>query len=316
MASFVIRRMIALGFVLLFAVSLTFTLLRMAPGNPFSLSEKNASPEAIRQQEVKYNLDGSIASQCLRYLGITPNNSGERDGLLQGNFQPCLKYRDREVGELIQQTLPVSATLGALAFFIATSLGILLGCNAAINQHRWIDRVSMLSALFAVSIPTFVVAPAAVLLFALKLNWLPVGGLNGWTSLILPSIVLSLPFIGYISRLTRTSMLEALTQDFVRTAKAKGVSNTRVFYIHTLRVGILPVISYLGPLAANLLTGGLIVESIFSLPGMGGFFVNSVLNRDVFLCCGTVVVYCSLLVIMNLLVDVSYTWLDRRIKVS
>jgi len=316
MASFVIRRIFALGFVLLFAVSLTFVLLRKAPGNPFSLSEKNATPEAIRQQEFKYNLDGPIWTQCVRYLGLMKKNHGAYSGLLQGDFSPCLKYKDREVGELIKQTLPVSATLGAIAFMIATSVGICLGCNAAVNQHRWIDRASMLGALFAVSIPTFVIAPAAILVFALKLNWLPVGGLNGWSSLILPSIVLSLPFIGYISRLTRTSMLEALTQDFVRTAKAKGVSNARVFYIHTLRVGILPVISYLGPLAASLLTGGLIVESIFSLPGMGGFFVNSVLNRDVFLCCGTVVIYCSLLVIMNLLVDISYTWLDRRIKVS
>lgn len=316
MASFVIRRIIALFFVLCLAVTLTFCLLRMKPGSPFAMSEKNLTKESIEQQEIKYNLDGGKASQCLRYLGLARNNSGEFSGLLQGEFQPCLKYRDRNVGELIAQTLPVSATLGALAFLIASTGGIWLGSLAAVRKHTWVDRTAMLAALAAVSIPTFVVGPAVILVFSLKLGWFPVGGLSGWSSLVLPSLTLALPFMAYIARLTRTSMMETLHQDFVRTARAKGVSENGILYRHALKVAILPVVSYMGPLAASLLTGGLVVESVFSLPGMGGFFVNSVLNGDVFLCCGAVVVYCTLLVAMNLFVDVSYTWLDRRIKIE
>jgi oligopeptide transport system permease protein len=323
MLSFVVRRIISLCFVLLFAVSLTFCLLRLAPGSPFSLNEKQASTITIAQQERLYDLDRSIPSQLSRYLGFTKKNDqpahglpARRSGLLQGDMQPCLKYKDRTVGELIRQTLPISATIGALALIIATVSGIWLGSMAALRKHTWIDTGTMLTAMFAVSIPTFVSGPALVLVFALWLGWLPVGGLSGLSSFILPSVTLAGPFIAYIARLTRTSMLEVLAQDFVRTAHAKGMGERRVVYKHVLKVAILPVVSFLGPLAAGLLTGSLVVEKVFNLPGMGDFFVNSVTNRDVFLCCGSVAIYCTLLVVMNLVVDIAYQWLDPRIRLS
>jgi oligopeptide transport system permease protein len=316
MPSFILRRIISLVFVLLIAVTVTFCLLRMAPGSPFALGEKQASPETIAAQERKFDLDGPIWWQCVRYLGFAKGNDGRWSGLLQGDLQPCLKYKDRTVAELIVQALPVSAILGASALLLSTVIGVWLGSLAALRKHTWVDSVTMLGALATISVPTFVTGPALVLVFALWLGWLPVGGWTGFSSLILPAITLAGPFIAYIARLSRTSILEVLNQDFVRTAHAKGLSERRVLYKHVLKVGILPVVSFLGPLAANLLTGSLVIESVFSLPGMGGFFVNSVLNRDVFLCCGSVTVYCTLLVSMNLVVDIAYKWLDPRIRLE
>ena len=336
MPTFILRRILALIIVLLVAVSATFCLLRLAPGSPFALNEKQSSPEVRRQTEQKYNLEeireerkdektgkttkhvqwGLLASQFGRYLGVLRNNQGQHSGLLQGDLQPCLKFKDRTVAELISQALPVSAILGASALLLATTIGVWLGSIAAVRKNTWLDSTTMLGALVAISVPTFVTGPALVLVFSLWLGWLPVGGWTGISSLILPAITLAGPFIAYIARLTRTSMLEVLNQDFVRTAHAKGLSEKRVLYKHVLKVGILPVVSFLGPLAANLLTGSLVIESVFSLPGMGGFFVNSVLNRDVFLCCGSVTIYCTLLVGMNLFVDIAYKWLDPRIRLE
>ena len=174
----------------------------------------------------------------------------------------------------------------------------------------------MLGALFLISIPTFVTGPVLVLIFALWLGWLPVGGWGSWSSLVLPAVTLAGPYIAYVARLMRTSLLEVLHQDFIRTARAKGLAESRVIYQHALKVAILPVVSFLGPLAANLLTGSLVVETIFNIPGAGPFFINSILNSDVFLLEGVVIVYCTLLVALNLGVDVAYTWLDRRIKLD
>ena len=328
MPAFIIRRIISLVFVLLFAVTATFCLLRLAPGNPFSLNEKQSSPETRRQMERKFNIEELrdektkavnwplLGSQVARYLGVKRNNQGSFSGLLQGDLQPCLKFKDRTVAELIWQALPVSAILGGAALLLSTTIGVWLGSIAAVRKNTWLDSATMLGALAAISVPTFVTGPALVLIFSLWLGWLPVGGWTGITSLILPALTLAGPFIAYIARLTRTSMLEVLSQDFVRTAHAKGLGERRVLYKHVLKVGILPVVSFLGPLTANLLTGSLVIESVFSLPGMGGFFVNSVLNRDVFLCCGSVTVYCTLLVGMNLLVDITYKWLDPRIRLE
>jgi len=203
--------------------------------------------------------------------------------------------------------------LGGIAFVLATAGGIVLGSVAAARQHTWIDRTAMFAALFAISLPSFIIGPALVLLFAINFPLLPVGGWGNFQSLVLPSITLAAPYAAYVARLTRASMLEVLTQDFVRTARAKGLGETQVIYKHALRVAILPVVSFLGPLAAHLLTGSIVVESMFSIPGAGRFFVNSVLNRDGFLLAGVVIVYCALLVTFNLLVDVLYGILDRRI---
>jgi oligopeptide transport system permease protein len=328
MPSFIIRRIFSLAVVLLVAVTLTFCLLRLAPGSPFALNEKQSSQEVRRLMERKYNLEeirdektGAIkwrllGSQLARYLGVKRNNQGAYSGLLQHDLQLSPKLKDRSVNELISQALPVSAILGLSALLLATTIGVWLGSIAAVRKNTWLDSATMLGALVAISVPTFVTGPALVLVFSLWLGWLPVGGWTGISSLILPAITLAGPFVAYIARLTRTSMLEVLNQDFVRTAHAKGLAERRVLYKHVLKVGILPVVSFLGPLTANLLTGSLVIESVFSLPGMGGFFVNSVLNRDVFLCCGSVTIYCTLLVGMNLIVDITYKWLDPRIRLE
>jgi oligopeptide transport system permease protein len=323
MPTFILRRILSLIAVLLLAVTVTFCLLRKAPGDPFNLGEKQRTKEAIALEEKKYNLDGSLQSQCLRYLGAMRKNPdaehgrpAEFSGLLQGDFGKSTKLKDRTIGELLRAALPTSLTIGALALLLSTAVGVWLGSVAAVRKNTWVDSATMLGALAAISVPTFVTGPALVLIFSLWLGWLPVGGWTGISSLILPAITLAGPFVAYIARLTRTSMLEVLNQDFVRTAHAKGLSEQRVLYKHVLKVGILPIVSFLGPLSANLLTGSLVIESVFSLPGMGGFFVNSVLNRDVFLCCGSVAVYCTLLVGMNLFVDIAYKWLDPRIRLE
>jgi oligopeptide transport system permease protein len=327
MLGFIARRIVSLVFVLLFAVTLTFCLLRMAPGDPFMLSEKQNTEENRQKQRWIHNLDGPLWWQWARYVGVgkkhpvyntdgTLQKPEEFRGLLQGNFDVSLKLQDRSVGELIGQALPTSISVGLLALVIATTFGVWFGSIAAVKKHTWVDTATMLGALAAISVPTFVVGPTLVFIFAIWRQWLPVGGIGGFSNLILPAITLAGPFVAYIARLTRTSMLEVLAQDFVRTAQAKGLTERRVLYRHVLKVGILPVVSFLGPLAAGVLTGSLVVERVFSLPGMGEFFVNSVLNRDQFLCCGAVVVYCSLLVFMNLLVDIAYQWLDPRIRIT
>ena len=302
MTRFIAKRMLGLVVILFCVVSITFFLIRLMPGGPFDRERK--LPERIEKALLaKYKLDGPILNQYFGYLG----------DLLHGDLRLSTKYRDRSVNEILADALPVSATLGGIAFLLATVGGVFVGSLAASYQHSWIDRSAMLGALLAISLPSFVIGPLLILIFAIYTQLLPVGGWGTLRSLILPSITLAAPYAAYIARLTRASMLEALTQDFVRTARAKGLPESQVIYKHALKVAILPVVSFLGPLAANLLTGSIVVENIFSIPGAGGFFVNSVLNRDGFLLSGIVIVYCALLVGFNLLVDILYGWLDRRI---
>lgn len=206
--------------------------------------------------------------------------------------------------------------LGAGAFVLAVCGGVILGTIAAAGKGTWKDTAAMLLALGAVSLPAFIVGPILILVFGLSLKWLPVGGWGTLPALILPIITLAAPYTAYIARLLRGSMVETLGQDFVRTARAKGLAESVVLYRHALRVAILPVVSFLGPLAAHLLTGSIVVETIFHIPGAGGFFVNSILNRDGFLLSGVVIVYCTLLVIFNLVVDILYTVLDQRIRLD
>jgi oligopeptide transport system permease protein len=303
MIAFILRRLVSLVFVLWCVVTITFFLIRLAPGGPFD-RERKIPPQIEKALLAKYKLDGPVLKQYRDYLF----------DLLRGDLRMSLKYRNRTVNELLAQTLPVSAALGAAAFLIATVLGVWLGCWAAVRHNTWIDTGAMFAALFAISVPTFVTGPLLILIFGLKLGWLPVGGWGSWPSLVLPAITLAGPYVAYIARLMRTSMLEVLGADFVRTARAKGLSEQRVVFKHAIKVAILPVVSFLGPLAANLLTGSIVVETIFNIPGAGPFFVNSIQNRDGFLLGGVVIVYCAMLVVMNLVVDVAYTWLDRRIK--
>jgi oligopeptide transport system permease protein len=303
MIRFIAKRIVGLLVILYCVVTITFFLVRLMPGGPFDRERK--LPEHIEKQLLaKYKLDGPLFEQYVNYLG----------DLLHGDLRLSTKYRSRSVNEILADSLPVSGMLGGIAFCVATIGGVFLGSLAAAKQQTWIDRSAMLAALFAVSLPSFVIGPLLVLVFAIDWPILPVGGWGTWQSLILPSITLAAPYTAYIARLTRSSMLEVLTQDYIRTARAKGLSDTVVIYKHGLRVAILPVVSFLGPLAANLLTGSIVVESIFSIPGTGGFFVNSVLNRDGFLLAGVVIVYCALLVLFNLVVDLLYGLLDHRIS--
>jgi oligopeptide transport system permease protein len=302
MATFIFRRLVSLGFVLFCVVTLTFLLIRLAPGGPFD-RERKIPPQIEKELLAKYKLDGTLWEQYRGYIG----------DLLHGDLRLSTKYRNRSVNELLAQSLPVSGLLGAVAFLIATLGGVWVGAFAAVRHETPADTWAMLGALLAISIPTFVIGPLLILVFALKLHWLPVGGWSGPSYVVLPAITLASPYLAYIARLTRTSMLEVLGQDFIRTARAKGLAERRVVFKHAMKVAILPVVSFLGPLAANLLTGSIVVESIFNIPGAGGFFVNSIQNRDGFLLGGVVIVYCALLVVLNLLVDLAYMGLDRRI---
>jgi oligopeptide transport system permease protein len=303
--SYLIRRLVALVLVLFCVVSITFFLIRLSPGGPFD-GERKLPPAIEKALLAKYQLDGPLWQQYRDYIF----------DLLRGDLRLSTKYRNRTVAEILRQTLPVTMTLGALSFLLATLGGVWLGTFAAVHHGKKGDRLAMLGALLTISLPSFVIGPVLILIFSLWLGWLPVGGWGGWSHLILPAITLALPYIAYIARLMRGSLLEVLQQDFVRTARAKGVPERRVIYRHAMRVAILPVVTFLGPLAAHLLTGSIVVETIFHLPGAGGFFVHSILNRDGFLLGGVVIVYCVLLVTFNLLVDLSYQYLDRRISLE
>jgi len=303
--AFLIRRLAALVVVLFCVVTITFFLMRIAPGGPFD-AERKLTPAIEKQLLAKYKLDGPLHQQYFDYI---------RD-LLRGDLRDSIKYLNRSVAEILAQTLPVTIALGAISFALAVTGGVTLGVMAAAGRGTWRDTVAMLFALSAISLPAFIVGPILILVFSLWLKWLPVGGWGYPEAMILPAITLAAPYVAYIARLLRGSMIETLGQDFVRTARAKGVPERIVLYKHALRVAILPVVSFLGPLAAHLLTGSIVVETIFHIPGAGGFFVNSILNRDGFLLGGVVIVYCAMLVIFNLAVDVLYTLLDRRIRLD
>jgi oligopeptide transport system permease protein len=298
-----LRRLASLPVVLLCVVTITFFLIRLSPGGPFDSERK--LPAAIEQQLLsKYKLDGPIIRQYTSYLG----------DLIHGDLRLSTKYRNRSVNEILAQTLPVTLTLGATALLIAITAGVWLGAFAASRPGSLAEGGALSVTLLSISLPSFVLGPLLILLFSIKLAWLPVGGWGTPQQLLLPAVTLAIPYAAVIARLLHDSLRETLAEDFVRTARAKGLSEYAVVYRHALRVAILPVVSYLGPLAANLLTGSIVVETIFHIPGAGGFFVNSILNRDGFLLGGVVIVYCLLLMLFNLLVDLSYRFLDRRIQ--
>ena len=300
-----LRRLASLPVVLFCVVTITFFLIRLSPGGPFDSERK--IPEAIEKQLLaKYKLDGPLLDQYGGYL----------KDLFHGDLRLSTKYRNRSVNEILAQTLPVTLTLGATALLISVTIGVWLGAFAATRPGTFSEAGALALTLMAISLPSFVLGPLLILIFAIKLAWLPVGGWGTPLQLILPSVTLAIPYAAVITRLLHDSLKETLAEDFVRTARAKGLSEHAIVYRHALRVAILPIISYLGPLAANLLTGSIVVETIFHIPGAGGFFVNSILNRDGFLLGGVVIVYCVLLVIFNLLVDLSYRLLDRRIRQS
>ncbi len=298
-----LRRLASLPVVLLCVITLTFFLMRLSPGGPFD-SERKLPPAIEHQLLAKYSLDGPLLWQYTGYLA----------DLLHGDLRLSTKYRNRSVNEILAQTLPVTLALGTTALALALLGGIWLGAFAAARPDTVAEGAALTITLLAISLPSFVLGPLLILFFSIWLGWLPVGGWGTFPQLLLPAVTLAIPYAAVIARLLHDSLRETLCEDFIRTARAKGLSKTAVIYRHALRVAILPVVSYLGPLAANLLTGSIVVETIFHIPGAGGFFVNSILNRDGFLLGGVVIVYCVMLMVFNLIVDLSYRQLDRRIK--
>jgi oligopeptide transport system permease protein len=290
---------------LFLVVTIAFFMMRAAPGNPFEMDRK-LPPQVEKNVMAKYGMDRPLVQQYLTYLG----------GVVRGDFGPSLKYQDKSVVQIIADGFPTSLEIGLSALIAAGALGMLLGVAAALRQNAGADYAATAVAVLGVCIPTFVTAPLLLLVFASMLGWFPTGGLNGPRSLVLPVITLALPQIAIISRLTRAGMIEVLRSNYVRTARAKGQSETTIVVKHALRAAILPLVSYLGPACAGLITGSLVVEKIFNLPGLGKNFVISALQRDYTVVMGVVILYAALIVGLNLLADVLYAVLDPRVRLA
>ncbi len=305
MIRFLFRRLWVAVPTLFLVITAAFFMMRAAPGNPFD-TDRKLPAQVERNIMAKYGMDRPLGEQYLTYLG----------NVLQGDLGPSLKYQDKSVLDLIKEGLPTSAVIGLSALTLASLIGVLLGVMAALRQNKLIDNLAMTVAILGVCIPTFVTAPLLVLVFAAKLGWLPTAGLNGVRSLILPVTVLALPQIAIISRLTRAGMIEVLRSNYVRTARARGLPEHRIVFGHALRAAVLPLVSYLGPACAGLLTGSLVIEKIFSLPGLGKSFIIGALQRDYTVVMGVVIVYAGLILLLNLLADIIYALLDPRVKLS
>lgn len=306
MARFIIRRLLSIIPTMFIIVTLSFFLIRVAPGGPFDTEKK--IPEAILQNIMKkYHMDEPVFKQYTRYLG----------DVLQGDLGPSYKYADHTVNDLIGATMPTSIILGSLSLALAFILGTLAGITSALRQNKWPDYLSMSIAVIGISVPLFVIGPILQLVFAMKLNWLPTSGwINsraGWKTIILPMVTLAFPYFAYIARLSRGSILEVLRSDYIRTARAKGLKESVVVLKHVLKGALLPVVSYLGPAFSGIITGSVVVETIFLVPGVGQIFVQSALNRDYTLIMGDIIVYSLILVVMNFVVDILYGLLDPRI---
>ncbi|OJT98883.1 MAG: oligopeptide transporter permease [Alphaproteobacteria bacterium 65-7] len=307
MTAYAFRRLLGAIPTLFVIVTLAFFMMRAAPGGPFD-SERRLPPEVERNIKAAYHLDKPLAQQYVLYLG----------GMARGDLGPSFKNKDFTVAQLIATGLPVSARLGLLSMALALLIGTALGVIAALRQNRWQDYSVMTVAMLGITIPTFVTAPILTLVFGIHLGWLPVGGWAGgaWRNLVLPVTVLALPQIAVIARLMRGSMVEVLRANYIRTARAKGLPEGRIVLRHALRAAALPLVSYLGPALAAVLTGSLVVENIFGLPGIGRYFIQGALNRDYTLVMGVVICYAALIVFLNFLADIAYALLDPRVRLA
>jgi oligopeptide transport system permease protein len=290
---------------LLLVIVLAFLMVHAAPGGPFD-DERALAPEIEANIAKAYHLDESLPEQFVRYLG----------GVARADLGPSYRYRDYTVSELIGNAFPLSLKLGGMAMLLAIVVGITAGSFAALRRNSFVDRLTMTLSMTGISIPVFVVAPVLVLLFAVRLQWLPAGwsGNEGVARFVLPVISLALPQIAYIARLTRASMIDVLASNFVRTARSQGLGAYAVVRYHALKPAMLPVLSYMGPAIAAILTGSVVVEEVFGIPGLGQFFVRGALNRDYTLVLGIVIFYASLVVLLNLVVDILYGVIDPRIR--
>ncbi len=290
---------------LLLVVTLAFLMVHAAPGGPFD-NERALAGEVSADIEARYRLDEPLHKQYFRYVSA----------LLRGDFGPSYRYLDHSVTDLISMAMPVSLKLGALAMIVAIIVGVAVGCIAALKPRTLLDRAVMSFALTGLSIPVFVIAPILILIFAVQLNWFPAGwsGSEGVAKYVLPVISLALPQIAYIARLTRASMLDVLGRDFIRTARAQGLATSTIIRVHALKPAMLPVLSYLGPAIAAILTGSVVVEQVFGAPGLGSAFIRGALNRDYTLVLGIVILYATLVILFNLIVDILYAALDPRVR--
>ena len=285
--------------------TIAFLMVVLVPGNPFQKVDREMPEEIQRAIEARYYIDNNWSYYWEYLLGA-----------IRLDFGPSFQYRDWTCTQIIAQALPVSFALGLAAILIAVLVGVPIGVISATRRNSWFDFGSLVLALVGISLPTFVTGTALLLLFAIKLEWLPAGGWGGLSQIPLPALTLSLPFMAYIARLTRLGMLDVLNSDYIRTAYAKGVARREVVWKHALKNALLPVLSYLGPALAMAMTGSFVIERLFSIPGLGQHFVNSVLNLDRGLIMGTVLVYSALLIGMNLLVDMLYVVVDPRVRVA
>lgn len=303
MARYIFFRILGAIPVLWIIVTITFFMMRMAPGGPFS--RERVLPREVREViEARYHLDEPLWKQYLRYM----------NDLAHGDLGPSYKYKDRTVNEIIAAGLPTTIKLGALALLFALIVGIPAGCVAALRQNSSLDYATMSFSMIGVSIPNFVVLSVLIYLFSMKWKFLAVSGWGAWDQMVNPVVALGLMYSAYVARLSRAGMLEVVRQDFIRTARAKGLYERLVITRHAMKAGLLPVVSFLGPAAAAILTGSLVIETIAGIPGIGREFVQSALNRDYTLTMGTVILYSTFLIAFNIVVDILYAFLDPRIK--
>ncbi len=306
MSKYILRRALGLIPTMFIIVTICFFFIRLAPGGPFS-SEKKIDPQILKNIQAKYHMDEPLLVQYVRYLG----------DVVRGDFGPSYKYKDYDVNYYIGKSLPKSLILGSLALVIAIIFGMGAGMVSSLKQNTWADYLSMSIAVIGISVPLFVIGPVLMYIFAIKLNILPTSGWideRGLKALIMPVLTLSLSYFATVARLSRASFLEALRSDYVRTARAKGLKTSVIMFKHVLKGASLPIVSYLGPAFSGIITGSIVIEQIFRIPGLGRHFVQSAFNRDYTMIMGTVIVYSLILVIMNFLVDVIYGFLDPRIS--
>ena len=303
MLRYTVRRLLQIIPVLFVIITATFFMVRFVPGGPFT-AEKAIPPEILKNLEAHYGLDQPLWRQYLNYLG----------SIAHGDLGPSFKYSNRTVNEIIADKLPVSLELGALSLVVALIVGLTLGVLAAVRRNSWLDYLASSIGMLGICVPTFVLGPLLVLYFAIHLGWVNASGWYTWQDRVLPVLTLGFVYAAYIMRLTRGGMLEVLNQDYIRTARAKGATETRIVLRHALRGGLLPVVSFLGPAIAGILTGSFVIETIFQIPGLGREFVNSAFNRDYTLVLGTVILYAGLIVVLNLAADIAQVWLNPKLK--
>ncbi len=304
MAFYIVKRLLLAVLTVFLIITITFFVMKAIPGGPF-LSEKAPSPAVTAMLEAKYGLDKPIMEQYVTYL----------KGVVTLDFGPSIKQRGREVMDLIREGFKVSAKLGGSAAALAIVIGLVLGSLAAVFHNKWVDKLIMVTSTASVAMPSFVIATLLLYFFCIKFQLLPANGQTA-AGLVLPIIALSLYPMSYITRLTRSSMLDVLGQDYIRTANAKGVSPSRVLFKHALKNAVTPVITYAGPMIAYILTGSLVVERIFAVPGLGKYFVSSIINRDYPMVMGTTIFLACLMVIMTLVSDILYKVFDPRVDLS